>query len=80
LYSTDKTVVVVERQNAHGVQSAYGWLMEIQGDNRNITLAHGVLGGSSEAPLSGDQTIRRLWRIDGLKDQTEKIIGVDFWL
>ena len=44
---------------------AHGWSKGIQGDNRNIALVHGVLRGSSEAPLSGDQTAMRLWYIDG---------------
>ncbi len=42
------------------------WSKGIQGDNRNIALVHGVLRGSSEAPLSGDQTVSRLWCIEDL--------------
>ncbi|VTR64425.1 hypothetical protein DESC_190042 [Desulfosarcina cetonica] len=57
-------MVVIEQRHVHGIQSAHGWSKGIQGDNRNIALGHGVLRGSSEAPLSGDQTARRLWCIE----------------
>ena len=38
----------------------------------------GVLDGSSEASLNGDQTAKRLWFVGGLKDQAKINLSEDY--
>jgi len=60
--STGETVVVIERRNAHGIQSVDGWSRFpkgiesslVDGGSAKSPIDHGGLGGSLEATPNGD--------------------------